>query len=468
MCSGWSRSIARISSRASTVNGRPLATASSIRTQRSAALSLSRSSAFLFGLTTRRVKARTILGTVPAACVGSNRQPSIEPRTHRARGSHEALALNASHLPRVLQASVCLRRAWPQDTSPSNIRNGQPRFLGGSLWDPSSLGEFSEITTFPLTRRPPRIICERWHLAHRRHTRLSRGIGGTHLNDLGIGGRIAVMHQRSLRQSRPSTDFNPPRPAQPALVEPGEPVLTSSAQSADANRPEPRHRMSALDMLVEGGHAFGEFLAKTEAEETAYRQRTKEAADRNNEQALRAEEQELAAGLTPRHLAFAAASIQAQAEGAARWKESAAEKRQARQDVWAPLCHHFGINPIAATLSDFIGALNHWDRRADPARIKGAMRRIRQLAERHALATEQEVPRTERGPKRVGKCVLSLFLPNEGTRQGHRITRETLRDGIPGGPSADQVKDIILDIFGEDGLKEVLDHSAREGVGVNR
>ena len=275
------------------------------------------------------------------------------------------------------------------------------------------------------------------------------------------------MPQRSIRQSHPSTDLNPSPPAQPTLVEPGEPVLSSSVQAGDANPLGPGQQMSAREMLVEGGHAFGEFLAKAESEETAYRRRAKEAADRNDEQALRAEEQELAAGLTPRHLAFAAASIQAEAEGAARWKESAAAKRQARQDIWTPICQHFGINPIAATLSDFIGALNRWDHRADKSRIKAAMRRIRQLAERHALATEQEVPRTERGPKRGGKCVLSLSLPSEGPRQTHRITRETLRDGIPGGPSADQVKNIILDIFGADGLKEVLDHSAREGVGVD-
>jgi len=235
------------------------------------------------------------------------------------------------------------------------------------------------------------------------------------------------MLQRSIRQSHPSTDLNSSPPAQRTLVEPGAPVLTSSAQPADADPVGPGHRMSAREMLVEGGHAFGEFLAKAEAEETAYRRRAKEAADRNDEQALRAEEQELAAGLTPRQLAFAAASIQAEAEGAARWEESAAEKRRARQAVWTPICQHFGINPSAATLSDFIGALNRWDHRADKPRIKAALRKIRQLAERHALATEQEVPRTERGPKRGGKCVLSLSLPSDGTRQTHRITRETLR-----------------------------------------
>jgi hypothetical protein len=279
------------------------------------------------------------------------------------------------------------------------------------------------------------------------------------------------MHQRSLRQSHPSTDLNPTSPAQLTPVEPGESALTSSAQSADANPPGPSRRMSAPEMLVEGGRAFCDFLAKTEAEETAYRRKAKEAADRNNEHVLRLEEQELTAGLTPRHLAFAAASIQAHAEEATRWKEAATEKRQARQGIWAPICQHFEINPIATTLSEFISALNRWDLRADKPRIKAAMRKIRQLAERHALDTDQDVPRTARGARKGPGCTVSLSLSIDGRQTTRKITHATLQVGIQGGPSPERLKDILkaslLETLGEEFFRDILDHSAREEAAVN-
>ena len=54
---------------------------------------------------------------------------------------------------------------------------------------PAASEEFSDPRQFSLTRRPPRTIPRAMdYLAeHRRHTGLSRGIGDTHLNDLGIG-----------------------------------------------------------------------------------------------------------------------------------------------------------------------------------------------------------------------------------------------------------------------------------------
>jgi len=279
------------------------------------------------------------------------------------------------------------------------------------------------------------------------------------------------MLQRSIRQSHPSTDLNPTSPAQLTPVEPGESALTSSAQSADANPPGPGRRMSAPEMLVEGGRAFCDFLVKADKEETAYHLLAREAAARHLGQALCAEEEALtASGLTARHLAFALVSIQAQAEAASRFKDTPEEKRQARRDTWGPYCRHFGLRPIE-TATEFIGALNRWDGPEHKRRIKAAMRRTRELAAHHGFETDQEVPRTERGARKGTGCTLSLSLSIGGRPTTRKITRETLQVGIQGGPSPEALKTILQtalrETFGEQFFRDMLNHPAQEEAAVN-
>jgi hypothetical protein len=278
------------------------------------------------------------------------------------------------------------------------------------------------------------------------------------------------MPQRSIRQSQ-STDLNPGSPAQPILVEPGESVLTSSAQAADEHLPGPGQRMSPREMLIEGGGAFCDFLVKADTEETEYRRLAMEAADRHLVQARCAEDEALtASGLTARHLAFAIVSIQAQAEYASRFKETPEEKRQARRDVWGPYCQHFGLRPVE-TESAFIRALTGWHGPEDKPRIKAAMRRTRELAERHALDTDRDVPRTARGARKGPGCTVSLSLSIDGRQTTRKITHATLQVGIQGGPSPEKLKDILkaslLETLGEEFFRDILDHSAREEAAVN-
>jgi hypothetical protein len=274
------------------------------------------------------------------------------------------------------------------------------------------------------------------------------------------------MAQRSIRQSHPPTDLQPSPLAQRTLVELGESGLTSSAQPADANPQGPGHRMSARDMLLEGGRAFCDFLVKADKEETEYRLLAAEATTRHHVQAQCAEEEDLTAGLTARHLAFALVSIQAQAEDASRFRDTPKEKQQARRNVWDPFCQFFGLRPIE-TASEFIGALNRWDGPEDKRRIKAALRRTRELAERHGFETEQAVPRTERGAQKGTGCSVSLSLSIEGRPTTRKITHEILQVGIQGGPSPEELKDILLETLGEEFFRDMLDHSARKGAAVN-
>jgi hypothetical protein len=279
------------------------------------------------------------------------------------------------------------------------------------------------------------------------------------------------MPQRSIRQSHPSTDLNPTPPAQPTLVEPGESALTSSAQSADTNPLGPGHRMSARDMLFEGGRPYCEFLVNADKDETEYRRLATEAAERHLGHARCAEEDALTvSGLTARHLAFAIVSVQAQAEDASRFKETPEEKRQARRDVWGPFCQHFGLRPVE-TATKFISVMNRWSGPEGKPRIKAAMRRTRELADRHGFEKGQEVPRTERGVRKGTGLTVSLSLSLEGRQTTRKITRETLQTGIQDGPSPEALKTILQtalrETLGEQFFRDMLNHPAQEEAAVN-